>query len=280
MSDMEMEFKVTKLSDALGAAITGIDLSRDLGPDTVTALRKAWCDNVILVFPGQKLSEADQERFCRHFGELEVVRSAALDPHHPHTLLITNVMDTGMQTALEDGEMQFHYDQCYYEQPCDGSTLYALEVTKSGGNTLFANCRRAYENLPDDFKHRIDGLRALNYYDYPAHATFRPDDFNPDAPQWTHPVVRTHDETGRKAIYVNRLMTIRIEDMGRAESDELLGRLFDAIEAPENIYEHRWQLGDLMLWDNRCSVHARTHFEPDDRRMMRRVTIRGGAPVA
>jgi taurine dioxygenase len=93
-------------------------------------------------------------------------------------------------------------------------------------------------------------------------------------------VVRTHDETGRKAIYVNRLMTIRIEDMERAESDDLLERLFDAIEAPDNIYEHHWKLDDLMLWDNRCSVHARTFFEPTDRRMMRRVTIRGGAPVA
>ena len=279
MSDTDMEFQITPLGDALGAAITGIDLSWDLGPDTVAGLRRAWNDHVILVFPGQKLSEADQERFCRHFGELEKVRSTSLDENHPHTLLITNVRDTGMRTALEDGDMQFHYDQCYYEQPCDGSTLYALEVTSTGGNTLFANCRRAYDNLPDDLKRRIAGARALNYYDYGAHPTFRPDSINPDAPQWVHPVVRTHNETGRKAIYVNRLMTIRIEGMDRRESDDLLGRLFDAIEAPENIYEHRWKIGDLMLWDNRCSVHARTYFEPDDRRMMRRVTIRGAAPV-
>jgi taurine dioxygenase len=275
-----MSFKVTPLSDALGAAITGIDLSQPLDPDTVAALRKTWCDNVIVVFPGQKLSEADQERFCRYFGELQPVRSAALDANHPHTLLITNVKDTGMETALEDGEMQFHYDQCYYERPCDGSTLYAMEVPKSGGDTQFANCYTAYEKLSDDIKARIEGAMALNYYDYGGNPTLRPDTLKPDAPQWVHPVVRTHNETGRKALFVNRLMTIRIEGMDPAESDELLEILFAAVEAPENIYEHHWKLDDLMMWDNRCSVHARTYFEPDDRRMMRRVTIKGGEPVA
>jgi alpha-ketoglutarate-dependent taurine dioxygenase len=280
MPENNAEFKISPLSDALGAAITGIDLSRELTPGTVADLLKAWCDHLILVFPDQRLSEAEQERFCRYFGELELVRSAALDADHPHTLLITNVRDTGMQTALEEGEMQFHHDQCYYERPCDGSTLYAMEVPETGGNTLFANCCRAYELLPADIKRRIEGRRALNYYDYGGNPTLRPDATNPDAPQWSHPVVRTHDVTGRKALFVNRLMTIRIDGMDPAESDELLGQLFDAIEKSDNIYEHRWNIGDLMMWDNRCSVHARTHFDPADRRMMRRVTIRGAEPVA
>lgn len=275
-----VSFDVTPLSDALGAAITGIDLSRELDADTVAALRKAWLDNVILVFPGQEISNDDQIRFCRSFGELEFVRSVARDAAFPHTMMITNVTDTGMQTALEDGEMQFHYDQCYYEQPCDSSTLYAMEVPKVGGNTLFANCRTAYETLPDGIKQRIGGRMALNYYDYARDPTIRPDSIDPAAPQWVHPVVRTHNETGRKALFVNRLMTIRIEDMDPDESDELLNMLFDHIEKPEFIYEHTWKVGDLMMWDNRCSVHARTHFEPSERRMMRRVTIRGGAPVA
>lgn len=274
------EFIITPLSDALGASVTGIDLSRDLDFDTIAGLRAAWCDNLILVFPGQKLSEAEQEIFCRHFGELEVVRSAAKNADHPHTLMITNVRDTGLVTALEDGEMQFHYDQCYYERPCDGSTLYAMEIPKSGGNTLFANCYAAYDNLSDDLKRRVNGLRALNYYDYGGNPTLRPETLKPDAPQWVHPVVRTHDETGRKALFVNRLMTLRIDGLDPAESDDLLEQLFAAIEAPENIYEHHWRLDDLMMWDNRCSVHARTFFEPTDRRMMRRVTVRGASPVA
>ena len=102
----------------------------------------------------------------------------------------------------------------------------------------------------------------------------------PDVAQWVHPVIRTHPETGRKAIYVNRLMTMRIEGLERDESDEILNYLFDHIEKPEFVYEHRWSVGELMMWDNRCSVHARTYFSPEKRRMMRRVTVRDPSPVA
>ena len=120
---------------------------------------------------------------------------------------------------------------------------------------------------------------ARNYYDYARDPTIRPDSINEGAPQWVHPVVRTHPETGRKALYVNRLMTIWIEGMEPDESDEILNYLFDHIENPDFIYEHVWSVGDLMMWDNRCSVHARTFFAPEKRRMMRRVTIRDPEPV-
>lgn len=275
-----MAITVTPLSEALGAEIGGVDLSKPLDSDTVAAIRKAWLENVIILFRGQTLSDDDQERFCRYFGELEVVRSAvAQDNAHPSILLITNIRDTGKATALEDGEMMFHYDQCYYEHPAMGSTLYAMEVPKEGGDTIFANCYRAYETLPADVKKRLDGLKALNYYDYKRDPTLRPTRLNPDAPQWVHPVVRTHPETGRKALFVNRLMTIRIEGISADESDSLLAMLFDHIEKPEFRYAHRWRVNDLMMWDNRCSVHARTYFSPQDRRMMRRVTLRDPTPV-
>jgi taurine dioxygenase len=275
-----LPFKVSLLGDALGARISGIDLSQELDAETVAALRRAWLENVIVVFPGQNLSEADQERFCGNFGELEIVRSArAQDADHPSIMLITNVRDTGKVTALEDGEMFFHYDQCYYEVPADATILYAMEVPKAGGHTLFANCYTAYETLPDDVKRRIDGLKALNYYDYRRDPTVRPDTLNPDAPRWVHPVVRTHPETGRKALFINRLMTISIEGMDAVESGELLTFLFDHMEKPAYIYEHEWTVGDLMMWDNRCSIHARTDFDPSQRRMMRRITVRGSEPV-
>ena len=275
-----MSIIVTPLSDALGAAITGVDLSKELNRKTVEAIHKTWLDNVIIVFPGQDITDDDQERFCRHFGELEVVRTvAAQDQKHPSVMFITNVRDAGMATVLEDGEMMFHYDQCYYERPSMGSTLYAIEVPHKGGNTVFANCYTVYETLSDDWKKRIDDLKALNYYDYARDPTIRPTDLNPEAPQWVHPVVRTHPETGRKTLFVNRLMTIRIEGIDKAESDEILNYLFDHIETPAFIYEHKWTVGDLMMWDNRCSVHARTYFSPNDRRMMRRITMRDPASV-
>ncbi len=280
MSTEVRRFEVKPLGDALGAAIFGLDLSKELDAGTVAALRQAWVENIILVFPNQRLSEDDQERFCRYFGDLEVVRSAkAQDSEHPSIMLITNVQGTGKVTALEDGEMQFHYDQCYYEVPCDGAMLYAMEVPPVGGNTLFANCYAAWETLTDEIKQRIEGRVALNYYDYGNDPTFRPDTINPEAPQWVHPMVRTHPETGRKALFISRLMTIRIEDMDGEESDELLGFLFDHMEHPDFLYEHKWRVDDLMMWDNRCSVHARTYFDPKHRRMMRRVTVRGSSPV-
>ena len=276
-----MAITVRPLSAALGAEIGGVDLSKPLDKATFAAIHKTWLDSVIILFRGQKLVEDDQERFCRQFGDLEVVRSAvSQDNKHPSVLLITNVRGTGKVTALEDGEMMFHYDQCYYEHPCMGSTLYAMEVPKEGGNTIFANCALAYDKLPEAVKKRIAGLKALNYYDYKRDPTIRPKSLNPDAPKWVHPVVRTHPETGRKAIYVNRLMTIRIEGVDPDESDEILKLLFDQIEKPEFHYEHVWQVGDMIMWDNRCSVHARTFFSPDVRRMMRRVTVRDPVPVA
>ncbi|MGB0575934.1 MAG: TauD/TfdA dioxygenase family protein [Alphaproteobacteria bacterium] len=275
-----MAITVTPLSDALGAAITGVDLCRDLDDATIQDIKQAWYDYVILVFPNQDINDDEQEKFCRNFGELELVRTTTFASDHPHVMMITNVKDTGKPTALEDGEMMFHYDQCYYEQPCMGATLYAIEIPDVGGNTMFANCTKAYDALSDDWKQRLEGLTALNYYDYGLTPTMRPEDMNPDVPQWTHPVVRTHSETGRKALYVNRLMSMRIEGLPEEESDEILNFLFDQIEKPEFIYEHVWSVGDLMMWDNRCSVHARTHFDPEKRRMMRRVTVRDPVPVS
>jgi len=276
-----MPITVTPLSDALGAAITGIDLSQEVDAETVAAIKKAWLDNIIIVFPGQNITDDEQEKFCRNFGELELVRTTtSIDKDHPSIMMITNVKDSGKPTALEDGEMMFHYDQCYYEQPSMGSTLYAIEIPDEGGNTLFASCIKAYDALSNDWKQRIEGLQALNYYDYARNPTMRPDDVNPDVPQWTHPVVRVHPETGKKAIYVNRLMSILIEGLAAEESDEILNYLFDHIEKPEFVYEHVWTVGDMMMWDNRCSVHARTYFSPEKRRMMRRVTVRDAIPFA
>ena len=274
-----MPITVSPLSEAIGARIEGVDLGRELDGGTFDTIRNALFEHAIIVVPGQTLDEDDQERFCRYFGELEMVRSGEATSDRPAVLMITNVTDSGRPTALEDGEMMFHYDQCYYENPALGSTLYAIEVPDEGGNTLFANCRLAYEALDAGWKARLDGLRALHYYDYKRDPTLRPSTINPDAPQWVHPVVRTHPETGKKAIYVNRLMTLWIEGIDREESDDILDYLFAHIEKPEFVYEHEWTVGELIMWDNRCSAHARTWFSPEKRRMMRRVTVRDPYPV-
>jgi taurine dioxygenase len=171
--------------------------------------------------------------------------------------------------------MQFHSDQCYQERPAMGTMLYAIEIPAEGGNTLFANCYQAYETLPDDVKRRIEGLKALHVYDYNLAPTHRSRVIADESPKWVHPMVRIHPATGRRALYVNRLMTARIEGLPQKQSDELLEMLFDHMEQPQFIYEHVWRPGDVVMWDNRCALHARTSFDPSETRLLRRITLKG-----
>ena len=160
-----------------------------------------------------------------------------------------------------------------------GTMLYSIEIPAAGGNTLFANAYAAYEALPDEVKNRIAGRKAVQVYDYGGGVLDRKHMVQPEAGMsFAHPVARTHPATGRKALYVNRLMTHHIEGLPVEESERLLGVLFDTIERPDFIYEHRWRVGDLLLWDNRCTLHARRDFDPNENRWMRRVTIRGDRP--
>ena len=175
--------------------------------------------------------------------------------------------------------MWFHSEQCYFEQPVAATVLYAVEVPSSGGNTRFANCRAAYDALDDGLKRRLDGLQALNAYDYGDNMQVKDGPRPADAPRFVHPVIRTHPETGKKAIYVNRLMTEHVVGMDADESHALLEMLYDHVEQPCFVHEHAWRPGDLVMWDNRCTLHARTDFDPAERRKLRRMTVKGDRPV-
>jgi taurine dioxygenase len=271
---------IRPLSLALGAEIIGVDLSRNIADDTFAQIQDAWHQNLVILLRDQKLSEEDQVRFAEKFGPPAVIHTKQFVRNHPAVMLISNIREDGKPIgALPDGEMHFHTDQCHQERPAMASMLYALEVPSTGGNTLFANGYKAYETLPVEIKRRIQGRKALNAYDYDTAATKRGTRLAQDVPSYVHPVVRTHPVTGRKALYVNRLMTVRIEGLPAQESEELLALLFDHQERREFIYEHVWRAGDLLMWDNRCTLHARTDFSPNERRLMRRVTILGEKPV-
>jgi len=273
-------FALRPLSAALGAEIIGVDLSEEIDDHTFAQIRDAWHRNLVILLRGQELSEEDQVRFAEKFGPPAVIHTKQFVRNHPAVMLISNIREDGKPIgALPDGEMHFHTDQCHQERPAMASMLYALEVPSTGGNTLFANGYMAYETLPDGIKRRIEGRKALNAYDYDAAAMKRGTRLAEGVPSYVHPVVRTHPATGRKALYVNRLMTVRIEGLPAQESDELLATLFDHQERREFIYEHVWRAGDLLMWDNRCTLHARTDFSPNERRLMRRVTILGEKPV-
>ncbi len=273
-----MPIPVRPLSPSLGAEI-GVDLSQPIDAARHSEIRRTFLDRGVILFRDQHLSEADQEAFCLRFGELELVRSSkSKNDAQPHIMFVSNVRGEGFRTTLEDGEMWFHSDQCYYETPAMATTLYAIEVPPAGGNTLFADCRAAYDTLDAGIRRALAGRRALNVYDIGYNAVVKSRESRADAPRWAHPVFRTHPETGRKAIYVNRLMTDHVEDMDRADSDALLETLFAHVEKPEFVYEHVWRPGDLLMWDNRCTLHARTDFDPAQRRILRRMAIRGDLP--
>jgi taurine dioxygenase len=267
------------LSPALGAEILGIDLRQSLADAAFAQVLATWHEHLVILFRNQTLSEDDEVRFAERFGPPALIHTRQFVRGHPAVMLISNIREDGKPIgALPDGEMHFHTDQCHQERPAMASMLYAIEVPNTGGNTLFANGYRAYETLPPEVKERIAGHKALNVYDYDNAATKRGSEVRPGVPSYAHPIVRTHPATGRKALYVNRLMTVRIEEMPSRESDELLDYLFDHQERREFVYEHVWRPGDLLMWDNRCTLHARSDFPATERRLMRRVTILGEKP--
>jgi taurine dioxygenase len=273
------DIRTRPLAPAIGAEIIGVDLGRPASDETFARILDIWHQNLVILLRDQRLTEDDQVRFGERFGPPAVSHTRRYTTGNPAVMLISNIRENGQLIgALPDGEMNFHTDQCHQERPAMASMLYSLEVPNKGGNTLFANGYRAYETLPASIKQRIEGRKALNAYDYENASTRRGTKLREGIPSCWHLIVRTHPDTRRKALYVNRLMTVAIEGMSDAEGEELLDLLFDHQEQPQFIYEHVWRPHDLLLWDNRCALHARTDFSADERRLMRRLTILGEKP--
>jgi taurine dioxygenase len=275
--------EIKPLSPVIGVEVLGIDLARPLDDAAFARIRRAWEENCIALFRGQSFDELAQVAFAERLGPLGMLvndRDPMKRGSHPAVLFVSNIRVDGKLTGiLPDGEMFFHSDTCYLERPAMASMLYAMEVPRAGGHTLYANGFAAYEALPDEMKRRLAGRIALNVYDYEGNPTHRAASLPPDVKQYAHPVIRTHPPTGRKALYVNRLMTWSILDMPEDESRETLDFLFDHQEQPRFVYEHDWRPGDVILWDNRSCLHARTDFDPGERRRLRRVTVLGEKPV-
>jgi taurine dioxygenase len=235
----------------------------------------------VIVFPGQTLSQEDLLRVTGYFGELsELSRPAKYFPKGysrllPGIMLISNIRENGEPIgALPDGEMMFHHDMIHAEVPSKGTLLYSVEIPSTGGNTLFASGYAAYDSLDPKIRAKLEGRKAMHHYNYGS--TQRGDNRGTEAfAESAHPVFRTQEDTGRKAVYVNRLMTVGVADMPQQESEPLLNAVFDHAEKSEFVYEHVWRVGDLLLWDNRCSTHARTDFPSTERRLMLRTTVKG-----
>ena len=276
-----MSIDITPLSQALGAEIRGLDLGEPLKASTIVEVEDAWHEHIVLVFRDQDLDEDAQLRFAKQFGTLgerarPAERRAEGADYNSAIMLVSNVRENGIPIgSLRDGEMWFHHDMSYTEAPYKGTMLYGIEIPSIGGNTKFANMYKAYDMLSETIRDRIRGMRALHIYDFALRERV---DLAGDISGYKHkaqPIAVTHPGTGRKALYVNPLITARIEDVSADEGNALLDELLEFTEQPELIYEHVWRPGDLVMWDNWCSCHARTDFPETERRLLRRCTILG-----
>lgn len=286
-----MPISVHPLSPFIGAEIRGVDISKPLDAQDVAAIRAAWLDHCVLLFRDQELNAEQQRAFVRSFGELGG-RKVRVEPanykrtegpdYNADAMLVSNIREGGKPIGvLPDGEMWFHHDMCYSPQPNRASFLYAIEVPSWGGNTMFSSMYAAYENLPPRLKDRIEGRTVLQAFDEYQDRRIDLSERSLDTvPHCFQPIVVRHPETGRRAIYVSRLMSHHIEGLTEDESADLLEELYTYTEDPAIRYEHVWRPGDLLMWDNLCSTHARTDFPREERRLMRRYTIAGEPVIA
>ncbi len=296
----DTKISAEKVGKALGAEVRGVDLSQPLSDEDFQIIEQAWLEHLVLIFPDQKLTNEQHIEFSRRFGTLEVHPSRKHNvKDYPELLLLTNRKDAaGNYVSLRDGGSIWHSDLSYMGEPSRCSLLYAIDVPVDGGDTEWSNMYAAYESLPQELMDRIAGLRAVHQFDLAENPRFGPPahmaaedlkgsiwekksaEVKARTPAVVHPIVRTHPVTDRKALFVSRRFTTHVADMDPDEGESLLLELFDYVEQPDHIYHHRWAKGQLLLWDNRCTVHLACGGVPDEQiRTMQRTTVRGEVPV-
>lgn len=275
-------FTARPVSGALGAVISGIDLREDLPPATVSDLREALRDHCVIFFRDQDISAADQKRVAQYFGELFMHPNFSGRSDDPAVVDIVRQPDDAMVVG-----QQWHSDTTMMSAPPLGSVLYAIEVPPYGGDTMFANQYMAHDALSAGMRRLLDGVLAVHSDrnsagpNNPRNA-HRATKVRSDA-AWqetcnVHPVLRTHPETGRKALFVNEATTVGLEDMTAEESWPLLRYLFDHGHRPEFTCRFQWQAGSVAVWDNRCTKHIALNDTRGYCRIMRRVQIAGDEP--
>ncbi|MFS2006298.1 TauD/TfdA dioxygenase family protein [Duganella sp. CT11-25] len=280
-------FEVELFDAPLGAEIIGLDLNHPLSQRDFERIHKAHLDHHLLVFRDQRITPQQQVDFSRRFGPLQihVLRNFQL-PSNPEVLIISNIIEDGKPIGLGDAGHFWHSDLSYKETPSLGSMLHAQELPAEGGDTLFANMHLAWDTLPAALRHAVQDARAehsylAQYEELRRRSPFRPaltqaqiDEVKPVV----HPVVRTHPETGRKALFVSEHFTTRIVGIPEDESRALLDELYAHSVLPEHVYRHRWAPHDMVFWDNRSLMHLAGGTPEHLRRKLYRTTIEGNVP--
>lgn len=289
MAAVATRITVKRLAPALGAEVSGIDLRAPIDDATFAELRQAWHEHLVLRFRGQRLSDPELLAFSRRLGELD---PPGPNPYgkpflaeFPEINVISNVKRDGVPIGgLGDGEAVWHCDMTYVEKPPRAAALHAWELPPSGGDTFWSNQYLAYETLPAHLKAAIKGRKAVHDASYNSAGELRKgmkEVTDPrEAPGARHPLVIVHPDTNRPALFLGRRRNSCILGMELEESDALLDLLWAHATQPDLTFRQVWEPADLILWDNRCTLHRRDSFDASARRVMHRTQIKGPAIVA
>jgi taurine dioxygenase len=280
---MTDRLQVVPTGAALAGEVRGVDL-RGIDDGAFAAIHRAWLDHLVLLFRGQDMDDDDLIAFSRRFGELDLApiqeNGRRFVEGHPEIYVVSNVIENGVAIgSLGAGEAVWHTDMSYLEDPPKASMLYAIEVPPAGGSTGFTNMYRAYEELPEALKRRVEGRRLKHDGTYNSGGYVREGIAATDdpvaSPGTCHPIVCAHPETGRRCLYLGRRRNAYIEGLPLAESEALLDDLWRYATREELSWYNAWRVGDLVLWDNRCTMHRRDPFDAASRRIMHRTQMKG-----
>ena len=287
MATVLKEVTATPLSSVLGAEISEIDV-RELDDAGFDRLRDIFHDNLVLVVRGQDLTPAEQTGFARRFGEIQYhISPEYLMKDQPEVMILSNELENGKNVGIPDAGSDWHSDHSYVDRPTGYTMLHALKVPRDGGDTEWTNMIAAYEALPAAMKRRLDGMIGIHSFNRLRNPRMSvgarhgdgQDYYKRSPPDAFHPIVRTHPATDRKALYISPRFTIGIRDMAEDAAQQLLDDLFTHIDNRAFVYRHRWAVGDLLMWDNRTTIHLATGGVPEGQaRRLHRTTVLGEIP--
>jgi len=288
MGETETAIRVVPTGGGVGAEVLGVDL-RDVDAANFAAIHRAWIEHGMLLFRGQRLGDDDLIAFSRRLGDLDLAPVQETGRRsvegRPEIYIVSNVVKDGVPIdSLGAGEAVWHTDMSYLPEPPKASLLYALEIPPEGGDTWFCTMYAALERLPPELRRRAAGLQVKHDGTYNSGGYVRqgvtPSDDPRTSPGTLHPLICRHPESGREMLYLGRRRNAYLAGLDLADSEALLDALWAGIDDPAIAYTHRWRVGDLVLWDNRCTMHRRDAFDPAARRIMHRTQVKGVAPPA
>ena len=287
-----MTITVVPRHPALGAEIRGVDMRRPLDAATRQEILDAWMKHLVVVFPDQPITDQEHVAFTRQFGEPEIFHQTSLHLRSDRVreiFLVSNVDEDGrlMQPSEPSQKQlsssrQWHTDSSYRPQPSVGSLLHGIEISRTGGITQFINMYTVYDDLPESLRRQVEGRKARHDFSMLSRVVGSPPPTEQEKaampPVW-HPMVRRHPVTGRKSLYISSIYNDAVEGMEDGASRRLIEELDAFAAQPKYMYRHVWEPHDVLMWDNRCTVHAVTPHDPSERRVMHRTTIVGSEPV-